>query len=85
MPGKTHQHRQQCWLQVEKQTPIWIKDLHAVVTFYQIFRVGFISKEVWSWVLYFENICAVSNIQRMLELTPLPTNPQSHEFLSIPK
>ena len=53
MPGKTHQHRQQCWLQVEKQTPFWIKDLRAVVAFYQIFRVGFIPKELWNWLLYF--------------------------------
>ena len=74
MPGKTHQHRQQCWLQVEKQTPFWIKHVHAVVAFYQIYRVGLISKEVWSWLLHLEIIGAVSNTQRMLELTPIPTN-----------
>ena len=74
MPGKTHQHCQQCWLQVEKQTPFGIKDVHAIVAFCQIYKVGLISKEVWSWLLHLEIIGAVSNTQRMLESTPIPTN-----------
>ena len=54
MPGKPHQHRQQCGLQVEKQAPFWIRDVHAVVAFYQLYRVGLFSKEVWSWLLPLE-------------------------------
>ena len=74
MPGKTHQHHQQCWLQVEKQTPFWLRHVHAVAAYYQIYSVGLISKEVWSWILHLEIIGGVSNILRMLEVTTIPTN-----------
>ena len=57
MPGKTHQHRQQCWLQVEKQTPFWIKDLRADVA------LGFDS--------FLENFGAGSYTFRLLELAPI--------------